>query len=427
VTAFHLQGLDPEYQLLVQCARLGLSDSNSERLASLLRRRLDWGRAILLAERHQLSSFLHHHLCSQNLENRVPASVRKSLKIAYEESRVRFAYYVEPELHRVLTKLAEKSIPVIPLKGAILNRLIYKDVALRSVGDLDLLFRESDLGRTYQILGSIGYRERETPPGHERSEEDYHFCPRLLSPGGAVEIEMHRHVVSKSSPLYFDIEAVWDLAVEREVAGVAIKAQSPQDLLTHLCLAFFLDRYHLNPGLFALRQLVDIAEVARFYSDDLDWKTLSAYWENTGLAGPIHLSLHTSQALLGQPEIPVDLTELVCKRPSDGLFEAFVISKVLADRPWFFHELVDPTDNKPWNITKAAARRLFPEQKYLELKYPRDAVRESAFGLYRRHLGDLADAAASAIREPNSFKKHLEVDRWMNRLQLGEWDSSELG
>ena len=416
--------LSNEHQLILLSCRLEIPEKASGEVSHLVEAGLDWDRVLKLAKRHQVTAFLAYHLGARGLGNKVPSETWKSLKNSYEESRIRFVYYVEPELRRALSALADESIPVIPLKGAALNRLVYQDVALRSVGDLDLLFREQDLDRAYQHLGAIGYREQRTPPGHERTVEDYHFCPRLLSPDGAIEIEMHRHVVSKSSPMYFDIEAVWDRAIEREVAGVTVRAQAPQDLLTHLCLTFFLDRYHIKPSLFALRQLVDISEVARFYADDLEWNALVEYWEDTGLAGPVQLSLCTSWALLGYPEIQFELSELGPDEFSDGLFESFLERKVLGEGPWFFHELVEPADNRPWNITKAAARRLCPQRRYLELEYPRLAVDEGAPSLYRRHLENLAGATATALRKPQSFKQHLQVDRWMHRLQLSSRSGS---
>jgi hypothetical protein len=60
-------------------------------------------------------------------------------------------------LRRLSDLLGQAGIPFLLLKGSHLARTVYPSIALRAIGDIDLLFRQDQLKQTVQRLIANGY------------------------------------------------------------------------------------------------------------------------------------------------------------------------------------------------------------------------------------------------------------------------------
>ena len=65
--------------------------------------------------------------------------------------------YIKKEIHFLLSSLAKEKIPVLLLKGAALAFTQYPHPEMRSMGDIDMLFRRQDLARALEVIESCGY------------------------------------------------------------------------------------------------------------------------------------------------------------------------------------------------------------------------------------------------------------------------------
>jgi hypothetical protein len=410
--------LEPEIQALVQTARIELGVDGKARLTQLVEGGLDWKRLVDGAEWHETAALLLQHLESSGQVETIPESALSRLSAIKLEQRVRFFFFLQPELLRVLEGLESAGVEIIPLKGAFLMNAVYGDVSLRPVGDLDLLAREEDLSRAMQALAGLGYRSKggddSLPSG---TIDDHHHCPRVLSPDGSVELELHRHVVRKGTPLFFPIERFWERRGAGEIGGRPVSALAGRDLVTHLCCAFFLDRRRRARSYGALRQLMDLSESVRRFEAEIDWHGMLRDYAGGALQAPLYATLRAARELL---EAPVPSEFLHSFRPADfddEIFGHFVRLKVLNPGMWFFHELVDPQDNHWWNMSKAAAHRLLPSTAYLRNKYG-PATNPAGGRLLWRHYLDACRAALTACRRPRSMIQELRADFWMNQIQL---------
>ena len=73
-------------------------------------------------------------------------------------------------LARVIEHLNAHGIPNILLKGVALALTLYKNEALRPMGDVDLLVRWDDVPRTVELLRELGYT---TPIPEVRPARDW--------------------------------------------------------------------------------------------------------------------------------------------------------------------------------------------------------------------------------------------------------------
>lgn len=74
-----------------------------------------------------------------------------------QRSRARVSLLLS-ELAEILEACQAASLPVMPLKGSLLNARYYPAPGLRPMNDLDLLVRPADESRIHQILAKLGYR-----------------------------------------------------------------------------------------------------------------------------------------------------------------------------------------------------------------------------------------------------------------------------
>ena len=410
--------LEPEMRALLQTARVELGVQGAAQLMQLVEGRLDWQGLVEQADWNETAALLVHHLEACGLTEAAPESALAKLRTIRLEQRVRFFFFLRPELLRVLEGMESGGVEIIPLKGAFLMNTVYPDVSLRPVGDLDLLARDEDLNRAMEVLDRLGYQSKSgeavLPSG---AIDDHHHCPRVLSPDGSVELELHRHIVRRKTPLYFPIEGFWERSTAGEIKGRAVRVLAGRDLMTHLCCAFFLDRRRRARGYGALRQLMDLSESVRQFEPEIDWGGMIQDFRGGALQGPLYAALRAARELL---EAPVSNEFLESFRPAgfdDEIFGHFLRLKVLNPGMWFFHELVDPHDNHWWNMSKAAIHRLLPSASYLQDKYgPRAGQAEGR--LLRRHLGDATRTALTACWRPRALARELRADFWMNQIQL---------
>lgn len=405
----------PELLILLDC--IGASrEAPADRLSSL--DSLDWRKFLDLASWHGLAGQAREALDREELRRHVPAEVVAKLRESSDRTRASYRV-LESELRDVLTVLDSEDIPVILLKGLALAEPVYADPGLRPMGDLDLMVQEADLERADHLVRGLGYVDMDDPAGHEAIRQAHRHYPRLAKQGGGCEIELHRHILRADTPLFFDVTSLWSRARPSDVGGRGALVLAPEDLLTHLCLAFFFDRRLFYQSHRALGQLVDVARTVAHYGGELDWDLFLRLARRHRRAGPLFCALWTSSSLL-RAKVPEEvLHELEPEPFSPELGEWFIDRKVLERRPWFFHQLVSPSENTISNFLRSGLRRFVFNRGYLEEKYGRPGATTPAAYLALRHGLDLLLMLKRYLPRPGQLARDFRIDRWMHVLETG--------
>ena len=245
----------------------------------------EWDRLVALAARHDVAPLLYATL--EQRAFRVPPAVGDALRKAYLTSAAR-SLRLSHELRQVLTSLKAARIPVIVLKGACLAESVYEDIALRPMGDADLLVRRNDVASALEALQGTGHVP--AAPLDAAAEQTINDSAALSRPGG-MRIDLHWTVVT---PRYHgpfgegDLEGLWARANPWTVAGVPVLILSPTDLLLHLCMhASVFHRF----GELMLRSFLDMARVADRHRGTIEWDQFCARANRWGIANGVHLAL----------------------------------------------------------------------------------------------------------------------------------------
>lgn len=117
----------------------------------------DWDLLVETARSEGVAPLLYHALNTAGWPEQMPAHLRRDLQATYYATAARNLLIYE-ELSRILTALSP--LRVVVLKGAALADTLYPSIALRPMGDLDLLVPRQHLESAVQALQSLGY-ERE--------------------------------------------------------------------------------------------------------------------------------------------------------------------------------------------------------------------------------------------------------------------------
>lgn len=228
----------------------------------------DWHSLFSLAQRYNMTGMLAWQLRGLLETIEIPKEIIDQLRSSLWTGASRNLLLTQ-ELSKVLRGLEDAAIPVIVLKGAHLATLVYEDISLRQMGDIDLLIRKPDLFRCDRVLTGLGYG----PSNIEWIQHEYstvhHHLPGYSKPGAPM-IEVHWSIVHPDSFYNIEIDGLWQRAHPVEITKCKVFVLAPEDLLMHLCLHACHNQFINGP-----RALVDIAETVQRYQPDIDWNLLN--------------------------------------------------------------------------------------------------------------------------------------------------------
>lgn len=223
----------PEVALLRACAATFMEGGESERIRAVIRRGVDWPRAIRMAAAHSMTPIVYRALSSCTED--VPADVIAHLRRRIGAIRVRNTYLTN-EMIRIVGMFAAAGIDVVAFKGPLLAALAYGDVGMREFSDIDLLIHQPDLAAATNILTSQDYRP--LCPNREVLESAiFHFTENpFLRDDGFGSIDLHWRMTPRYFPFGPDGDAVWQRKIRAELAGGSVNTLCLNDLLLFLCV-----------------------------------------------------------------------------------------------------------------------------------------------------------------------------------------------
>ena len=266
---------------------------------------------------------------------------------------------------RALRLLAAQQIPVILLKGAALAEAVYGNIAVRPMGDLDLLVRREDVPAALAALHAAGWEafDAEARDGLTLAYE----VEIALQKPGPIPVMLEIHWGLLDSPHYQQVLPLawfWETALPVQADGADALALGPEALLLHLCAHLAL--HHRGEGLLWLH---DVAEVLHAYGERLAWDEVLARAQAGDLVLPLQHVLGRVARDWDAP-IPGDvMARLAALRPSadEARVYAWLTAPVrpVAQRFW-----ADLASTPRWrDRLHYGWSSLFPSAAYMRQRY----------------------------------------------------------
>jgi len=336
----------------------------------------DWDDIIQRSIKHKVSPLLYHRLKSRYSDEGIPDNVASRLRDICLHSIARNVRLYHG-LSKALSGLRNDDIPVIVLKGAHLAEVVYSNIALRLMTDIDLLIKKADLSKAGKKLLGMGYVQS----GNSCVTQS-HLAP-YTKPGG-VSIEVHPVIEILTSPFKIDVDGLWERARPAMIAGVKVMVLSPEDLMMHICIHASYHHYFTM----GLRPFCDISEILRCYRNEIDWAQVQNRARQWGAGKCVYLALYIAKDLLDAavPDTvldvlkPDDLDPGIIMRVREQIFtdqamDANVRIASPLGRMWGADRLRDKVDVCLKNafLSPRALKKMYPVSpfsKWIYLYYP---------------------------------------------------------
>jgi hypothetical protein len=324
----------------------------------------DWEQLSQVVTENRLAPLLYQAVRDQGL---VPAEVEAALRAVRDTNAVRDSL-MQRELVQILGSLEQAGVAVIVLKGAALAHTVYGDLALRPMGDLDLLLHAADVPVALQILAGLGFQPDciAARPGADLAYESQ----VMVRKPGRIEILVEVHWTLFDSPFYqqhLPLDWLWQTAAPVQIGEQAAWVLGPEAQVVHLCGHLAL--HHGSASTADLLWRHDVAEVLASCGERLDWDALLARAEACRLALALQRVL-VPLAEEGCVPLPVDLRARLAALEVTAE-EAQVAAWLAAEeRPVAQRFRADLASMAGWRARLGYAWiQLFPSAEYMRQRY----------------------------------------------------------
>jgi hypothetical protein len=160
------------------------------------------------------------------------------LRVPSVERRYLMSVVAREVLQDVARLLSPQNIPVMPLKGVLLQQLLYSDPAERALTDVDVLVPEHEFEHAIRVLLRAGF----VPRSAARSLNE---CA-LYAPRG-MTVDLHRRLFSRGR-YKLSTEALFRRGrQDTDLLGVPVHIGHPHDTAAHLIGKFVSDHEAFDP------------------------------------------------------------------------------------------------------------------------------------------------------------------------------------
>jgi hypothetical protein len=271
-----------------------------------------WGSLLDVARAEGVAPLLYHAVRGEGL---LPSTVEQTLRGDYFANASRNVLLLRA-LEDALQALERESVPVITLKGAALAETVYGNVAVRPMGDLDLLVRERQVPTAARVLLELGYRSGQRGPF---DVQDIHSNQLLLRRGDSSSEVIEIHWQLFWFPYYrrvVPVEWFWTTALPVDLGKTEGLMLAPEAHVLHLC--GHLLHHHGSDGAFRLLWMHDVAALVMYYAKEIDWEEVLDRAQAYQLVQPVQQILTRVKAIWSVP-IPAEVMgRLRGMRPSPG-------------------------------------------------------------------------------------------------------------
>jgi len=369
-----------------------------------------WEGLLALADRLEVQPLLYSRVRNQEGLT-VPPSALEALRHAY--LRTTFANtQLYHHLGVLLSEARAAGIPVIVLKGACLAEVVYGDIGLRPMCDVDLMTRLDALRRGLEVTERLGHASNAQPPDMARQRAlMVEWLPVPLRPARG-----HPSLAGA------ELEALWARAWPVTIASVDVQMLGPDDQVLHLAAHLSLKHEFWPHG---LRGCHDLALVLDKYRAHLDWDTIRQRATSWRMWHGVALALRLAHDWAGADLPAAALASVRAATADEGILEWVeqTMHEQLPDVS--LHSGLPEVIARPGVLAKIGglARSLFPSPGHMASLYGARA-RSWLLPLYylrrigdvtRRHAGTVWRLLSRDAQTRDLFRREAALRTWLDQ------------
>lgn len=212
----------------------------------------DWEKIVPVASSHLIIPLIYCRLKEKGMLQLLPEDLRSYLAEITSQNRDRNKTILK-EVKEISAFFDKNKIDHVFLKGAaLLASGIYKDIAERMVGDIDILVHPDQLFKAHELLTENGYDPAEKSLTDKFFEQKH--LPRLIPKNKLTAIEIHRRLIQKPATGFLEPIVV----LNNKNLNTGINIPTGDDLLLHSILNFEINDLGYYFNYLGLRNVYDM-------------------------------------------------------------------------------------------------------------------------------------------------------------------------
>lgn len=289
--------MKPEDLLLITCARQDFQEKQKSQVQELAQRYpINWKKVFATSEKHGIAPLIYANLIlNQSVSLGIPEEVIRQFRLYAYRNTITKAEQAQ-KLENSLAYFHRHSIPVMLVKGAALDRLVYDQPWYTELADFDLIIRPKSSELPARLIQEI----------HD-----------LFSTAGIEYDYYEHHDLNMNGALPVDFKSIWDSARQFDYRGICVYVPSPEDLLISVCINSCRKRF------FRLKSLCDIHETLRKFPE-FDWELFVKKTRQYDCQNIAYTALLINDTTMGS-QVPAQ----VYRQLKVGALRAFTIRAVI--------------------------------------------------------------------------------------------------
>jgi len=345
--------LSNEAKILLLCSRINLAEAEQSLLKDLIQKDINWQNLLKFAGFHRITSLLYKNLSLVNCQQE--EAMEKAKKFYFYMLNHNNAVY--ETLHYLTIIFNKKNIKIIIAKGAVLAKLIYQDIGLRPMADIDILVHPEDWPQVRSILKDSDYRV--TLNNYYTSLDPlglYILAPKLnlhplyvhnknvVTNYYAKPYDIPPAIEAKFSVFEFDfykntVNELWKDAIDLSIDGIQSLMLCHEDMLLGLCLGF--NKYHYS----GLMQYCDLNEAILKFDNSINWEMFIKKARDRSLEDFVYFAFYHLKRLFNTP-----LPQNILKEFNPSKVKIFLFNKIFSKAPSLEISQKDPAYTLPHEI-----------------------------------------------------------------------------
>lgn len=293
-----------ELALLLRC----VSATDDESVAEIERLSLlvtSWPRVLALASRHALVPLTSKRLSCLR-PGVVPDEFLSGLRSIARDGALR-GLKLAAQLVSVMRALDRRGIDALPVKGATLAALVYRDFSLRLYSDLDVLVHREDIDAASRVLEELGFTPIRTFDDSRDSliPETHHAA--FLNSASGTPLELHWALSDRTISCESLENRWWTQRQTVDLGGTTVRTLNTELLVLYLCM------HGAKHSWGRIGWLCDLHQTLRRF-DDIEWDVVWRVAKDAGALRMVTAGLLLVDGLLSGSELTSQAFE---KRPPD--------------------------------------------------------------------------------------------------------------
>lgn len=344
---------------------------------------VDWEAVLRQSRAEGVSSLVWQTVRQvEGLKASMPLPVRNEFERDYYTVAVKNSLIFK-ELALLLPLFEANGVPIIVLKGAVLGGLIYGNLALRPMADVDLLVKADNVKAVNRIMGDIGYFSSDNTSAPKSGYLNSSTYRSLNKHTPCLHI--HWHFINSTIPnrvltTNIPIDHIWRDAETVCLAGVDALVMAPHHFLIHLAE----HSVRVTHSLTRLSYLADIIATLKYYGPAFNWNSFEKESRRFKIEALLYPPLAAAVKLCAAP-VPRDILTFLGRKKSlicRPLFMALLLNNYrLPGLSYLLHLEAQPTIA---GKIRFLFRTLFPPRRMVAIRCGRPGGRIGPVYYYRR-------------------------------------------